>query len=135
MKIDRVDHLAIAVKSIEEGLAFYRDVLGIACTGGETVEAEGVRVAFLPVGVTRLELLEPIRPDSAVAKFVESRGPGLHHVCFVVADLSAALDELRGSEVRVLSERIGAEGSRVAFLHPKSTGGVLIELREARPRE
>ncbi len=135
MKIDHLDHVAVAVKSLEQGFAFYRDVLGIACTGEETVEAEGVRVAFLPVGGTRVELLEPIRPDSAVAKFVESRGPGLHHLCFVVADLAVALEELRKREVRVLSERVGAEGSRVVFLHPRSTGGVLIELREAQPGE
>ena len=131
MKIDHLDHVAIAVKSLEQGLAFYRDLLGITCTGQEAVETEGVRVAFLHAGGTRVELLEPTRPDSAVAEFIESHGPGLHHVCFVVPNLAAAIEELRKREVRVLSERVGAEGSRVAFLHPKSTEGVLIELREA----
>lgn len=130
MKLGRVDHIAIAVRSLDGVLGVYEGVFGIACTGRETIAGEGVNVAFLPVGETRLELLEPTAPDTTVGRFIESRGEGLHHICFEVADCAKALDELRAAGCRVLDERAGAGGSRVAFVHPKSTGGVLIELRQ-----
>lgn len=131
MKPKRLDHVAIAVRSLDDALPAWRDGLGIECTGVESVEGEGVRVAFLPVGETRLELMEPSRGDSPVQRFLDSRGEGLHHLCFEVDDLGMALDELRQRGFRVLDERPGAGGARVAFVHPKSANGVLIELRQA----
>jgi LAO/AO transport system kinase len=129
-----LDHLGIAVRSLEERIALYRDLLGLPLSGVEEVPGEGVRVAFLPAGRTRIELLEPSSPQSAVGRFLEKRGEGIHHVCFEVEDLARALDRLKraGLEVAGPGERPGAEGSRVAFLHPRGTGGVLLELRERR---
>lgn len=131
MKPKRLDHVAIAVRSLDDALRAWRDGFGIECTGVESVEGEGVRVAFLPVGETRLELMEPSGGDSPVQRFLDSRGEGLHHLCFEVDDLGVALDELRQRGLRVLDERPGASGARVAFVHPKSANGVLIELRQA----
>ncbi|MBI2838657.1 MAG: methylmalonyl-CoA epimerase [Acidobacteria bacterium] len=130
MKITKLDHIAIAVRSLENALLVYQDALGIECAGREHVPGEAVNVAFLPVGGTRIELLEPSDPGSVLARSIEGRGEGLHHVCFEVDDLHGALEELRARGCRVLDEREGAGGTRVAFVHPKSTGGVLIELRQ-----
>ncbi len=130
MKITGLDHVAIAVRSLESALAVYRDALGIECSGREQVAGEAVNVAFLPVGGTRIELLEPSDPGSTLARSIQARGEGLHHICFEVDDLHGALEELRARGCRVLDEREGAGGTRVAFVHPKSTGGVLIELRQ-----
>lgn len=131
MKPKRLDHIAIAVRSLDDALRAWRDGFGIECAGVESVEGEGVKVAFLPVGETRLELMEPARGDCAVQRFLDSRGEGLHHLCFEVDDLGVALDELGQRGFRVLDERLGAGGARVAFVHPKSANGVLIELRQA----
>ncbi|HLH17823.1 MAG TPA: methylmalonyl Co-A mutase-associated GTPase MeaB [Bryobacteraceae bacterium] len=123
-----IDHLGIAVRRIEEALPLYES-LGLAAAGCETVEAERVRVAMLPTGDSRIELLEPAAADSPIAKFLEKRGPGLHHVALRVPDLAAAVERLRAGGARLLNEpRAGAGGHRYVFVHPASTGGVLLEL-------
>jgi methylmalonyl-CoA/ethylmalonyl-CoA epimerase len=133
VKALKIDHLGVAVRSIDETLAVYR-ALGIeeAEHSRETVAGQRVRVAFLPVGESRIELLEPSSEDSPIAKFVAKRGPGIHHVCFAVDDLDAALAELDRDGVRLIHKTPvpGAGGKRVAFLHPESGDGVLIELAE-----
>ena len=128
----KIDHLGIAVRSLEDSLGFYRDALGIELKAKETVEDQGVTVALLPVGETRIELLEPVSEDSPVGRFIARRGEGLHHICYEVEDLASKLDELRSRGVRVLDgyPRRGAEGKLVAFLHPASANGVLVELVE-----
>jgi methylmalonyl-CoA/ethylmalonyl-CoA epimerase len=133
--IRAVDHLGIAVSSLEQSLPFWADALGLDVAAIETVDSEGVKVAMLPAGRSRIELLEPLGDDSPVAKFIAGRGQGIHHVTFEVADVEAALRRLKARGVRVIGDapRDGAEGSRVAFLHPKSTGGVLVELVEKSP--
>jgi LAO/AO transport system kinase len=123
-----VDHLGIAVESLEQSVAFYES-LGLAVAHRETVDSEKVRVAMLPAGDSRIELLEPSAPDSAIAKFLTKRGPGLHHVALRVPDLAAAIERLRASGARLLNEpRPGAGGHLYVFVHPASTGGVLLEL-------
>lgn len=131
----RLDHVGIAVASIEESLGIYR-ALGLALSGRETVESQGVVTAFLPLGETRLELLEPTDANSPVAKFLSKRGPGVHHLCFAVEDLEGALADLKGRGFRLVNESPvpGAGGKRVAFLHPSAGHGVLIELSQAGPR-
>ncbi len=128
----KIDHLGIAVRSIGDALAFYRDALGLELEGTETVEDQGVNVALLPVGESRIELLEPVSADSPVGRFIAKRGEGLHHICYEVEDLASKLEQLRLRGVRVLEgyPRPGAEGKLVAFLHPASAGGVLVELVE-----
>lgn len=130
----RLDHVGIAVASIEESLDVYR-ALGLAESGRETVESQGVVTAFLPLGETRLELLEPTNAESPVAKFLAKRGPGVHHLCFAVADLERSLADLKARGFRLVNEIPveGAGGRRVAFLHPSAGHGVLIELSEAAP--
>ena len=133
MKISRIEHLGIAVKSIEEALPYYENVLGLKCYNIETVEDQKVRTAFLMVGETKIELLEPTSPESTIAGFIEKRGEGIHHLAFAVADgVANALAEVEGKGVRLIDKapREGAEGLNIAFLHPKSTGGVLTELCE-----
>jgi methylmalonyl-CoA/ethylmalonyl-CoA epimerase len=132
--IRKVDHLGIAVRSIDESLAFWSGALGLELGGRETVATEAVDVAFLPVGETRIELLESRDGLSAVGRFLEKRGPGIHHVTLQVDDVQAALDRVaaRGLALLDTAPRAGAEGSRVAFLHPRATGGVLVELVERR---
>ena len=128
-----LDHIGIAVKRIDERLAVYRDLLGLELEGIEEVAGEGVRVALLPAGRTRVELLEPLPGSTAnVAKFLDKRGEGIHHVCFEVNDLDQAIARFRSAGLPAAGNepRSGAEGSRIAFIHPRSTGGVLIELRE-----
>ena len=124
----QIDHLGIAVKSLAEVKKFY-EKLGLEIMPEETVEAEKVCVAMVPVGESRIELLEPTSPDSPIAKFLEKRGPGLHHVALRVPDLAAAVERLRASGVRLLNDpRPGAGGHLYVFVHPASTGGVLLEL-------
>ncbi len=126
-----IDHLGIAVKSVDAALRFWRDQLGAPVTLRETVEAEKVSVAMLPAGDSRIELLEPASPDSTIAKFIEKRGEGLHHVAIRVPDLAAAAQRLAEGGARLLNEpRIGAGGHKYVFVHPASTGGVLLELIE-----
>lgn len=130
--IVRIDHLGVAVNSLADRLPFWTEALGLRVGGREHVGTEGVDVVFLPVGESRIELLEPTRADSAIARHLDKRGEGLHHVTLAVSDLDAALLRLIGAGVTVIGEgaRAGAGGHRVAFLHPKSTGGVLVELTE-----
>jgi methylmalonyl-CoA epimerase len=125
----KIDHLGIAVKSLDESLMFYRDQLGLDVSLRETVEKENVNVAMLPLGEPRIELLEPTQPDSVIGKFIEKRGEGLHHIAVRVPDLNASVEKLRASGARLLNEpRAGAGGHLYVFVHPSSTGGVLLEL-------
>lgn len=130
-----LDHVGIAVGDLEEALRFYRDALGLEIGSSETVASQGVRAHFVPTGETAaaLELLEATSETSPVGRFVSRRGPGLHHITLRVDDLDAALDRLRAHGVRLIDEagRPGAEGARVAFIHPASAHGVLVELKEA----
>lgn len=125
----QIDHLGIAVHSLEEASRFYRDVLGLECQGTEEIPDQKVKVSFFQVGEVRIELLEPTADDSPIRKFLESRGPGFHHVAYRVADLPATLAELEAAGVQLIDEepRDGAHGMKIAFAHPSSTGGVLIE--------
>ena len=128
----RIDHLGIAVRSLDQALKFYEGQLGLGVSMRETVAQEKVNVAMLPLGEPRIELLEPAAPDSVIAKFLETRGEGLHHVALRVPDLQAAVDRLRASGARILNEpRPGAGGHLYTFVHPSSTGGVLLELIQA----
>lgn len=129
----KVDHIGIAVNSLEEAIPVYRAVLGSSPDGRERVESEGVRVAFFGRGPGRVELLEATDPDSPVGRFLRERGPGVHHVCLGVPELEAALERARAAGMEPIPPgiRTGAGGSRVAFLHPRATGGVLLELCEA----
>ncbi len=128
----KIDHIGIATRGIEDALGFWRDALGLEVKHTETVEEQGVRVAMLPVGEPRVELLEPTGPDSPVAKFLEKRGPGIHHVAVRVANIRAALARLKAEGARLIDEepRVGAGGCLVAFVHPAASGGVLLELVE-----
>jgi methylmalonyl-CoA/ethylmalonyl-CoA epimerase len=126
----KIDHIGIATRGIEEALGFWRDALGLEVKHTETVEGQGVRVAMLPAGEPRVELLEPTGPDTPVARFLEKRGPGIHHVAVRVADIRAALARLKAQGARLIDEepRAGAGGCLVAFVHPAAAGGVLLEL-------
>jgi methylmalonyl-CoA epimerase len=127
-----IDHLGIAVKSLSAAKGIY-ERLGLSVSPEETVEQEKVKLVMVPVGESRLELLEATSEDSTIAKFIAKRGEGLHHVCMRVPDLSAAVERLKKDGVRLVSEEIktGADGHRYVFVHPASTGGVLLELVEA----
>jgi methylmalonyl-CoA epimerase len=125
----QIDHLGIAVRSLDAALHFYQQQLGFTVTGRETVEQEKVNVAMLPAGESRIELLEPTTPDSVIAKFIDKRGEGLHHVALKVPDLAATVDRLKSNGARLLNDpRPGAGGHIYVFVHPSSTGGVLLEL-------
>lgn len=128
----KIDHLGIAVKSLDDSLPFYRDILGLELACTEAVADQGVTVAMLPVGNSRIELLEPVSGDSPVGRFIGKRGEGLHHICYEVEDLTATLAGITKAGARVLDgyPRPGAEGRLVAFLHPTSANGVLVELVE-----
>ncbi len=129
MSATAIDHLGIAVRSIDQALKFYREQLGLPVTLRETVEVEKVHVAMLPLGESRIELLEAAEPGSVIAKFIEKRGEGLHHIAIKVSDLNATAERLKASGARLLNEpRAGAGGHRYVFVHPSSTGGVLLEL-------
>ena len=127
-----LDHVGIAVAGLDEALAFYRDALGLHLEESEEVTSQRVRAHFLPAGGPKLELLEATDPESAIGKYLAKRGPGLHHVAFRVADIHAALAELKSRGVRLIDEqpRPGAEGALVAFLHPSAAKGVLVELKQ-----
>ena len=128
----KISHIGIAVASIEEATPFYRDVLGMEFEGTEVVAEQKVKVAFFAVGESRIELLEPTADDSPVAKFLEKNGPGVHHVAYEVSDLEQRLNALKAEGVRLIDEspRTGAHNTRIAFMHPKASGGVLTELCE-----
>jgi len=129
--IKKIDHIAIVVRSIEEALRTYEGALGLELADVEEVPEQAVKVAFLPVGDSEIELVEPLTTDSGVAAFLEKRGEGMHHICLEVEDIEAALQDLAAKRIRLIDQqpRQGAHG-RVAFLHPKSAHGVLIELIE-----
>jgi len=130
MKILKIDHLGIAVNSIEDGKNFWTDALGLEFEGSETVEEQKVTTAFFPVGESEVELLESTAPDGPIAKFLEKKGQGIHHVAFRVENVKEALAELKEKGIRLIDEkpRKGAGGAKIAFLHPKATNGVLVEL-------
>jgi methylmalonyl-CoA/ethylmalonyl-CoA epimerase len=132
MNISHIEHLGIAVKSLEEAIPYYEKVLGLECYNIEEVADQRVRTAFFKVGGTKIELLEPTSPESTIAKFIENRGEGVHHIAFAVKGIEAALAEAEEKGVRLIDKtpRAGAEGLTIAFLHPKSTGGVLTEFCE-----
>ena len=130
----KINHLGIATKSIDEALGFWAEALGLESVHTETVEDQKVRVAMLPIGESRIELLEPISDDSPISKFLERRGGGIHHIAVEVDDIEAALAGLRSHGARLIDEtpRRGAEGCLVAFVHPSSANGVLLELVQSR---
>jgi methylmalonyl-CoA/ethylmalonyl-CoA epimerase len=127
-----LDHIGIAVSDLSKALAFYRDALGLEVEPPEEVASQRVRAYFVPVGEAALELLEPTAPDSPIAKFIEKRGPGVHHVTLRVDDIHEALARLKARGIRLIDEspREGAEGALIAFVHPASTHGVLVELKQ-----
>lgn len=135
MKIRRIDHVAIAVENLDEALPFFTEVLGLRVTHTDLEEGQGVVVAFLPVGDSEIELIEPVDADSGVARFLQRRGAGMHHLCIEVEDLDAAILRLRERGVALIDEApyLGTGGRRIAFIHPKSAQGVLIELYEMLP--
>lgn len=130
MKVLKIDHLGIAVNSIESGKDFWSGVLGLDFEGAETVEEQKVTTAFFPVGESEVELLESTSPDGPVAKYIEKKGTGIQHIAFRVENIEAALEELKEKGVQLIDQtpRKGAGGAKIAFLHPKATGGVLVEL-------
>ena len=130
--VSKIDHIGIAVSNLDEAVKLYRDVLGLELHGTEVVPEQKVKVAFLPVGDTEVELLESTSDDGPIAKFIEAKGQGIQHIAFRVDDIEAALEEMKAKGMRLIDEkpRYGAGGAKIAFLHPKSTGGVLIELCE-----
>src|SRR6478609_5210690 len=125
-----IAHVGIAVRGLAQGVSFYRDILGMPEV--PLSDSDGAKIVGLAAGPSLVELLEAESPDSPIAKFVAKRGPGIHHVCFAVDDLDGALDRCRAHGIRLIDElpRIGAEGKRIAFLHPSATSGVLVELTE-----
>jgi methylmalonyl-CoA/ethylmalonyl-CoA epimerase len=126
----KLDHIGIAIKTLDEGLALWQDALGLQVDHTEEVTEQGVRIAMLSIGETHIELLEPLSETSPVGKFLEKRGPGIHHVAISVADIRAALADLKARGTRLIDEspRTGAGGCLVAFVHPSSANGVLLEL-------
>jgi methylmalonyl-CoA/ethylmalonyl-CoA epimerase len=129
MNISHIEHIGIAVKSIEAHLPYYEEVLGLKCYNIEEVADQKVKTAFLKAGQTKIELLEPTSEESTIAKFIEKKGEGIHHIAYSVPDVQAALDEASAKGVQLIDKapRSGAEGLRIAFMHPKSTGSVLTE--------
>ena len=128
--LSAVDHVGVAVESIDAALAIYHDALGMPLVHRETVEDQGVEAALLDVGESHVELLQPLGPDTGVGRFLARRGPGLHHVAYRVASVQETLEALSAAGVRLIDEhpRTGIRGSQVAFIHPSSTGGVLTEI-------
>lgn len=131
-----IDHIAVAVRSLEEALPFYQGAMGLTLISIETVSEQGVRVAKLDAGNTHIELLEPLSAESPVGKFLAQRGQGLHHICFAVEDIAAELASLKASATKLIDEtaRVGAGGAQIAFVHPKATGGVLMEISQPEDR-
>lgn len=129
---EKIDHVGIAVKDLEQAIKLYRDQIGLECKGTEVVEEQKVKVAFFPVGESKIELLESTDPDGPVGKYIEKKGEGVHHLSFRVTNIEEKLEQLKEQGVALIDEkpRYGAGGARIAFLHPRSTGGVLVELCE-----
>jgi len=134
MKISHIEHIGIAVKSLEEAIPFYEQVLGLKCYAIEEVKDQRVKTAFFKVGQTKIELLEATDPEGPIGKFIANRGEGVHHMAYAVENLQDCLKEVEAKGVRLIDQqpRIGAEGMHIAFLHPKSTAGVLTEFCENR---
>jgi methylmalonyl-CoA/ethylmalonyl-CoA epimerase len=132
MKVLKIDHIGIAVKSIDNTLKFYKDALGLLSIGTEIVEDQKVKVAFLPLGDSEIELIESTSPDGTIAKFIESKGEGIQHIALRVENIEEALKELKEKGFRLIDEkpRSGAGKAKIAFLHPKATYGVLLEISE-----
>jgi methylmalonyl-CoA/ethylmalonyl-CoA epimerase len=132
MKVLKIDHIGVAVENLDETLALYTGILGLELHGTETVEAQKVKTAFLPVGESEVELLATTDPEGPIGKFIAAKGQGVQHIAFRVEDIEAALAELKAKGVRLIDEvpRYGAGGARIAFIHPKATNGVLVELCE-----
>lgn len=130
--IEKIDHIGIAVKSIEKATELFSNLLGLKVTGEERVEGQKVKVAFLPLGDSELELLESTEPEGPIARFIEKKGEGIHHIAFRVDNIEKTLEKLKKEGVRLIDEkpRYGAGGAKIAFLHPKDTNGILIELSE-----
>ena len=137
MKTLKIDHIGIAVKNLNETLTFYEEVLGMTCTGQEEVDEQKVRVAFLPVGDSEVELLESTDPDGPIARYIDKNGEGIQHIAFRVDNIDEAIAAMKDKGVRMIDEtpRYGAGGAKIAFCHPKSTGGVLVELSERQGEE
>jgi methylmalonyl-CoA epimerase len=129
---DRIDHIGVAVEDLDAAIELYRERFGMAKQHREVVEQQGVEAVLLEIGEGHVELLSPLGPDTAVGKFLASRGPGLHHVAYQTPDIDSALEQVRAAGLQLIDEqpRVGICGTRVAFLHPKATGGVLTELVE-----
>ncbi len=132
MSVEKIDHIGIAVEIIENSLRFYKDILGLEYEGSEEVAEQKVRIAFLKIGESKIELVEPTSDDSPIAKFLEKRGSGIHHIAITVDNIEAALARHLEAGARLIDEkpRIGAHNMRIAFIHPKASGGVLFELCE-----
>ncbi len=129
MKVKKINHVAVAVEDISKALEFWESVLGLKLDHIEDVESQHAKVAFFPCGESEVELVEPTDPESGTARFLETRGPGIHHLCLEVDDIDKALEELKAKEIRLINETaVVMEGRKMAFIHPKSSGGVLIEL-------
>mgnify|MGYP000972415304 FL=1 len=128
----KVDHIGIAVKNLEESLKFYEEILGMKCKGTEVIEEQKVKVAFLPIGDTEAELLESTDEEGPIAKYIEKKGEGIQHIAYRVENIEKAIAEIKEKGIRMIDEkpRYGAGGAKIAFIHPKSTHGVLIELCE-----
>lgn len=132
MEITHIEHLGIAVKSLETAIPYYEEILGLKCYAVEEVADQKVKTAFFKIGQTKIELLESTSPDGTIAQFIEKRGEGIHHIAFATSNVQQSLDDAESKGIRLIDKtpRKGAEGLRIAFLHPKSTMGVLTELCE-----
>ncbi|WP_026895612.1 methylmalonyl-CoA epimerase [Clostridiisalibacter paucivorans] len=130
--VTKIDHIGIAVKDLNESLKFYEDVLGLKAEGTEVVEEQKVKVAFLPLGDSEVELLESTEEDGPIAKYIAKKGEGIQHIAYRVDDIEKAIEDMKKKGIRMIDEkpRYGAGGAKIAFLHPKSTHGVLVELCE-----
>ncbi len=137
MEITNIEHIGIAVKNLNDAIKYYEDILGIKCYSVEEVKDQKVKAAFFKIGQTKIELLESTETDAPIGKFIEKRGEGVHHIAFTVKDISGTLQELQSKDIRLIDEkpRKGAENLDIAFLHPKSTFGVLTELCENKETE
>lgn len=129
-KVNRINHVAIVVNDMDESLSFWRDVLGLRLSGLRDIPSEKSQVAFMPTGESEIELVKPTTDDSGIAKYLAKRGPGMHHVCLEVDDIDAMLERLKSKNIRLINEepRTSLDGRKYAFVHPESTGGVLVEL-------
>ena len=130
MELTKIEHIGIAVKNLDESIKFYEDILGLKCYRIEEVKDQKVKTAFFQVGQTKIELLESTDPEGPIGKFIQKKGEGMHHIAFAVNDINSSLEELKKNNIKLIDEttRKGAEALDIAFLHPKSANGVLIEL-------